>query len=107
MSAPEALVKFFEPWAHAYGDSKVLPTIVVFVHIAALVLAGGYAITLDRFTLRAFRGDAAGRARQLDELTVSHRLVLSGLALSLVSGVLLFTADIETYWTSVVWWTKV
>jgi hypothetical protein len=106
VTAPEPLVKLFEPWAHAYGDSKVLPTIVVFLHIAALVFAGGYAVTLDRFTLRAFRSDAEARTRQLDALSVSHRLVVSGLALSVVSGVLLFTADIETYWTSVVWWTK-
>ena len=105
MSAPEPLVKLLEPWSHAYGDSKVLPTIVVFLHIAALVFAGGYAITLDRFTLRAFRSTQL-RAGHLQEVARSHRLVVSGLALSAISGLLLFTADIETYWTSVVWWTK-
>jgi len=105
MSAPESLVKLLEPWSHAYGDSKVLPTIIVFLHIAALVFAGGYAITLDRFTLRAFRSSEL-RSNQLDELARSHRLVIAGLALSVVSGVLLFAADVETYWTSVVWWTK-
>ena len=106
MSAPASLVKLLEPWSHAYGDSKVLPTVVVFVHIAALVFGGGYAVTLDRFTLRAYGGDADARRRQLEALTVSHRLVLSGLAFSAISGVLLFAADIETYWTSAIWWTK-
>ena len=105
MSAPASLVKLLEPWSHAYGDSKVLPTIVTFAHIAALVFAGGYAITLDRFTLRAFRSSAL-RASQLEELSRSHRLVISGLTLSAISGVLLFTADIETFWTSAIWWTK-
>jgi len=105
MSAPASLVKLLEPWSHAYGDSKVLPTVVVFLHIAALVFAGGYAVTLDRFTLRAFRSNEL-RASQLQELSRSHRLVVTGLALSAVSGVLLFTADVETYWTSAVWWTK-
>ena len=106
MSAPESLVRLVEPWSQLYSDSKLLPTIVVFAHIAALVFAGGLAVTLDRATLRASRGSAELRWRQLDELAVAHRLVLSGLALSFVTGVLLFTADLETYFVSWIYWTK-
>jgi hypothetical protein len=106
MSAPAALVKILEPWANLYSDSKVIPTVVVFAHIAALVFAGGLAVTLDRGTLRAARGSAELRWRQLDELRVAHRLVITGLALSFATGVLLFTADLETYFTSWVFWTK-
>jgi len=106
MSAPAALVKLLEPWSQAYSDSKVLPTMLVFGHIAALVFAGGLAVTLDRATLRAARGSVEVRARQLDELSAAHRLVISGLALSAVTGVLLFTADVETFFTSKIFWTK-
>ena len=106
MSAPAALVRFLEPWSHLYSNSKVIPTVVLFAHIAALVFAGGLAVTLDRATLRAARGSAELRARQLDELAAAHRLVLMGLALSFVSGVLLFTADVETFFVSWIWWTK-
>jgi hypothetical protein len=106
MSAPAALVKLLEPWSHAYGDSKVLPTIIVFGHIAALVFAGGLAVTLDRATLRAARGSAELRALQLDALAAAHRLVIGGLALSAVTGVLLFTSDVETFFTSKIFWTK-
>jgi uncharacterized membrane protein len=106
MSAPDALVKLLEPWAHLYSDSKVIPTVVVFGHIAALVFAGGLAVTLDRATLRASRGSAELRWRQLAELRAAHRLVVTGLALSLVTGVLLLTADIETFLTSWIFWTK-
>jgi len=105
ISAPAPLVRLLEPWSHAYGDSKVLPPVIVFAHIAALVFAGGYAVTLDRFTLRAFRSSEL-RGAQLAELSRSHRLVMIGLTGSVVSGLLLFTSDIETYWTSVIWWTK-
>ena len=106
MNPPAALVQLVEPWAQVYGDSKLLPTLIVFSHIAALVFAGGLAVTLDRGTLRAVRGSPDARARQLDELQRSHRLVITGLILSVVSGVLLFAADLETYFGSPIFWTK-
>jgi hypothetical protein len=106
MSAPDGLVRFVEPWSQLYGDSTVLPIVIVFGHIAALVFAGGLAVTMDRATLRASRGAAELRWRQLEELARAHRLVLIGLGLSVVTGVLLFTADVETYFVSPIFWTK-
>jgi hypothetical protein len=106
LAAPEALVRAFEPWATVYADSSVLPTLVVFGHLAALVLAGGLAVTLDRATLRAARGSADERTRHAGELAAAHRTVLVGLALSAVTGVLLFAADVETYFVAPAFWTK-
>jgi uncharacterized membrane protein len=105
IAPPEALVRLVEPWSQFYGDSTLVPTLVVFGHIAALVFAGGLAITLDRATLRAARGPAEFRWRQLEELRSAHRLVVVGL--SVVTGVLLFTADLETYFGSWIYWTKI
>lgn len=84
----------------------MLPTLVVFGHIAALVFAGGLAVTLDRATLRAARGSADERVRQAGNLAGAHRLVIGGLALSAITGVLLFAADVETYFVAPVFWTK-
>src|SRR5947207_10194722 len=106
MSAPATLVHLFEPWSHLYSDSKIVPTVVVFAHIAALVFAGGLAVTLDRATLRAFGGLPESRSRQIEDLGAAHRLVLTGLALSLVTGLLLFTSDLETFYGSWIFWTK-
>lgn len=106
MGPPAALVQFVEPWSQLYSDSKVLPTFIVFAHIAALVFAGGLAVTMDRATLRASHGPAEFRWRQLDELARAHRLVVTGLVLSVVTGILLFTADLETYFVSWIYWTK-
>ena len=106
MAAPQALVQFFEPWSELYANSAVLPTMVVFGHIAALLFGGGLAVTLDRATLRAAREPTAQRGRHLDELSAAHRLVLVGLALSAITGILLFTADVETYFASWIYWTK-
>ena len=106
MGPPAALVQFVEPWSQLYGDSKLLPTLIVFAHVAALVFAGGLAVTMDRATLRAARGPAEFRWRQLEELGRAHRLVIIGLVLSVITGVLLFAADLETYFVSWIYWTK-
>lgn len=106
MTAPDALVRLAEPWSALYADSAWLPTLVVFAHVAALVFAGGLAVTLDRGTFRAARGPAELRWRQLDELAAAHRLVVFGLGLSAVSGALLFAADVETYFGSWIYWSK-
>jgi hypothetical protein len=106
LNAPAVLSRLAEPWSKVYSDSKVIPTVVTFAHVAALLFAGGLAVTLDRATLRAARGSADVRARQVDDLGAAHRFVLWGLGLSLLSGVLLFTADLDTFWTSWIWWTK-
>lgn len=106
MNPPAALVELVEPWSRLYSDSTLIPVVVVFGHIAALVFAGGLAVTLDRATLRAARGPAEFRWRQLDELASAHRLVVTGLGLSVITGVMLFTADVETYFASWVYWTK-
>ena len=106
LTPPEALVKLVEPWSTLYGDSTIIPTLVVFGHIAALVFAGGLAVTLDRATLRAARGPAEFRWRQLEELRAAHRYVIVGIGLSVATGVLLFAADLETYFGSWIYWTK-
>jgi hypothetical protein len=106
VTVTESLASFFEPWADLYGNSALISTLVVFTHIAALVFAGGLAVTLDRATLRASRGPAEFRWRQLEELASAHRLVVIGVTLSVVSGLLLLTADIATYLTSPIYWIK-
>ncbi len=106
MAPPAALVSLFQPWASAYSDSKLIATIVTFLHVAALVVGGGFAIATDRGTLRALRAGGETRARQLAELSGAHKLVVGGLVLATVSGLLLLAADFETYWGSWIFWLK-
>ena len=95
----------FELWSSIYSDSKLIATLVVFGHIASLMFAGGLAITMDRGTLRAAR-TADSRSRHLVDLAGAHRIVMAGLALSAATGLLLFASDVETYFVSWVFWTK-
>jgi hypothetical protein len=101
-----ALAKLFGPWKSLYSNSTPISTAVTGVHILALLIAGGLAIAADRTTLRVLRRPVAERRYQLAELHDVHRPVLIGLAVLVTSGILLFTADFETFATSVMFWVK-
>lgn len=101
-----ALVNLAAPWAKIYSHSKTVSASVMFLHLAPLVFAAGAAFTTDRMTLRAMRAGAADRARQLQEIAASHRIVLIGLTFSFVSGILMFLSDVETFLGSAYIWVK-
>ena len=102
----EWLLRLAEPWAALYGDSPPLQAVVLFAHLAGLLVGGGFAVAADRATLRASRGGLAERERHLGELREMHLPVLTGLSAAVASGVLMLGADLETYLPSVVFWTK-
>src|SRR5215468_1051986 len=106
MTAPDALVHLFKPWADFYSHSKTATSIVQYVHIGGLLMGGGLAIAADRGTLRAVRLAAHERSGHLRDLADVHRWVLTGLAAVVVSGLALLTADIETFFGSWVYWVK-
>ena len=106
MSLPESIVHFFQPWNDYYSHSKGAETVVQFLHIGGLLLAGGLAVASDRGTLRTVRGVVTDRAHQLRELAAVHRWVITGLVVVVLSGLALLTADIETFFGSWIFWTK-
>jgi uncharacterized membrane protein len=103
---PSALARLAEPWNTLYSDSKAISSVVIFLHLAPLLIAGGTALVADRATLRAARGTDDDRARQLADLARAHPMVLGGLALSLASGVLLFLSDVDAFLGSPFFWIK-
>ena len=102
-----SVAEFTAPWAHRFDDSVLLQSLVMFVHLGSLMLAGGFAIAADRAALRASRPDGeVWRTPALAQIAAAHGPVLIGLALAIVSGVLLLAADVETFLASPVLWLK-
>lgn len=106
MSAPDALVQITKSWNEFYSHSKTAETIVTFCHVGGLLLGGGAAVASDRATFRALRGEAEHRGHHLRELAAVHPFVLTGLAITFVSGILLFASDVDTFFSSWIFWLK-
>lgn len=94
-----------DTWASMYANSTAIRSAVSFAHIGGLVGGGGCAIAADRLTLRALRDDDRGghAAHQLRDV---HGVVLAGLAVVIVSGVLLALADLDAYLEATGFWIK-
>jgi len=99
------LIELTAPWMSWYADSTVTRTLVTFAHVGGLVVSAGRAVVTDRAVLRA-ASDGASRPSALGVLVSSHPVVLSGLVVVILSGVMLFASDVETYFISRVYWMK-
>lgn len=106
MIVPESLVHFLKPWNEYYSHSKAAETVVQFLHVGGLLLAGGLAIAADRGTIRALRIAAGDRPHHMRELGAVHRWVLTGLTIVVLSGFALLASDIETFFGSWIFWVK-
>jgi uncharacterized membrane protein len=96
-----------ESWASFYSNHGAVRTIIDFLHIAGLMLAGGFAVVADRATLVAAKGDDKTKAAQLEWLRSTHPVVIVSLSAVIISGVLLFAADSDTFLHSVFFWIKI
>jgi len=92
-----SLAQLFAPWQAVFSDSKLVDIGVTAVHLLAVLVGGGLAVSADRATLRALRGDPLERSRVVEDLAETHRPVLIALAVLFLSGLALATADIKTF----------
>jgi uncharacterized membrane protein len=60
-----------------------------------MMTAGGFALAADRSTLRSPSAVAWEHRRHLRELAAIHPIVLGALAVTALSGLLMFAADLE------------
>lgn len=91
-------------WASVYSNHAALRSAVDFLHVGGLLGGGGAAIAADRAALTAHR--RPDLADWLDSFHATHRIVLAGVTIILISGILMLAADVDTYLYSRVFWTK-
>jgi len=100
------LIGFTAPWRSLFSSSAPVEMAVVGTHVLSMLVAGGLAIAHDRGTLRAGRWSPAIRDHHVAELHAVHRTIVVALAVTMLSGVALFAADVKTYLASVPFWIK-
>jgi hypothetical protein len=100
------LSRLVEWWAHLYGDAKFLSAAVMYVHLAGILVAGGFAIVTDRASILLLGEAQPDYARELPRIGSVHAWVLGGLTVAAGSGLLMLLADLHTYLTSGLYWVK-
>jgi hypothetical protein len=106
MAMIELIARLAQPWADLYGSSVPLEATVVFLHLAALVVAGGLALASDRAIVRAAGGGEAVRAHVLAEVAGAHALVMAGVGVLVATGMLMLLADVGALLPSWLFWLK-
>lgn len=106
MALPQLLVDAAQPWADLYASSTAVATAVQFLHLASLLVAGGFALSFDRAALRMTGKPVTERMPFLRELRAVHRPVLIALVIVTASGLALLLADLEALLPSTVFWIK-
>ena len=104
MVASTAVSQLLARWAHFYGHTPVSATITYF-HLVGILVGGGVAVAADRASLR-LSAATPHWSLELARLASVHRWVVAGLALIFASGLLMMLAELHSFATSVVFWTK-
>jgi hypothetical protein len=97
---------FAEPWRRVFAQSPLLSTLILFGHLGGLLAAGALTVSSDRATLRLDPRDEVERRRHLAEIACMRGPVWCAFAVALLSGALLFFADVEAFAASRIFWTK-
>jgi len=95
-----------EPWQKLYAHSTLVATLVLFGHVAGLLVAGALTFSTEAGALRLDPADDGERRRYLRAASPSRGVIARALAVAMVSGVLLFLADLEAFAVSPIFWTK-
>ena len=104
MVVSSAVSQLLARWAHLYGHTPVRAT-VTYLHLVGILVGGGVAVAADRASLRLLR-TTQDWTEELARLASVHRWVVTGLALIFASGLLMMFAELDSFATSAVFWTK-
>ncbi len=104
MVASTAVSQLLARWAHLYGHTPVSASLT-YLHLVGILVGGGVAVAADRASLRLSPA-TPDWSQELARLASVHRWVVAGLAIIFASGLLMMFAELDSFATSVVFWTK-
>lgn len=81
-------------WSDLYSESAVVSTTVTVLHIVAMLIGGGLAISADRATLRD------------EPIPDVHKNVIGALTVMAVTGVLMALGDLDEFLANPMFWVK-
>lgn len=106
MVATPAVSELLAGWTNLYGHTTAVRATVTYVHLVGILLGGGLAVATDRASLQLSPASVPDWPQELARLASVHRWVMAGLALIFASGMLMMLAELTTFTTSAVFWTK-
>jgi len=104
MVVTTAVSQLLARWGHFYGHTPVRAS-VTYLHLLGILVGGGVAVSADRASL-GLSPATPDWSQELARLASVHRWVLGGLTLIFASGLLMMLAQLDTFATSVVFWSK-
>jgi hypothetical protein len=105
-SIVDSIAGVMQPWADFYGHHKSVSNVVTWLHLSALLVGGGAAVTADRRVLALGNADIDDLRRGLADLARTHTTVIAALTLSVLTGLTMLVSDVKTFLVSPVYWTK-
>lgn len=105
MTAIVGVPQLVEQWAHYYADRKMVSAGVTYVHLAGILLGGGLSVASDRASFQ-LGPDWPDLPAELERLYSVHRWVITGLGLTIATGLLMLLSDLHTFVTAPLYWTK-
>jgi hypothetical protein len=94
-------------WTSYYGGHQIVSVTIRFLHLASLLVGGGTALFCDRQIVTAIRSASTERETILSVLEKAHLYVVPSLFVTVITGLLMTTADTTTFLASKIYWTKV
>jgi len=95
-----------EPWQKLYAHSTIVATLVLFGHVGGLLVAGALTFSTEAGALRLDPSDDRERRRYFLVAVPARSAIFRALGVAMVSGLLLFLADLEAFAVSPVFWVK-
>ncbi len=93
-------------WSEYYSNHRAVSVLIRFLHLAALVSAAGPALAADQRILTAAKRGGRNREEILAALQPLHVRIVVCLSIVAATGILMTAADLATFLSSWLYWTK-